>query len=235
MPALTLIQLNDVHGYLEPHQEVFWEPGGFRYRMAGGYARIASVLKEARNDRPGQVMVMDGGDTLHGTYPVVRSKGEAILPVLNRLGIEAMTAHWEFAYGPEELAKRTAALDYPLLAANVRREEDGERPYPATIVKELDGLRVGVIGLACPIVDKTMPPHFSTGLRFGTGREEIPGLVRQLREDDRVDLVVLLSHAGFPQDMQMVAEVDGIDVCLSSHTHNRLIGWRRRPSSMARW
>jgi S-sulfosulfanyl-L-cysteine sulfohydrolase len=71
-------------------------------------------------------------------------------------------------------------------------------------------------------VDKTMPPHFSTGLRFDVGNEVLPGLVESLRGSERVDVVVVLSHLGFPQDMQLAGEVAGIDVILSAHTHNRL-------------
>lgn len=219
---ITLVQINDVHGYLEPHNEVFWSSGALEYAAAGGYARIAGLIDEVRRERPGSVMVMDGGDTFHGTYPVVQSKAETLPPLLNRIGFDAMTAHWEFAYGPDVLLQRAAALHYPVLAANVYRQESGERLFAPTLVKEVGDTRVGVIGLASHIVDKTMPPHFSTGLRFDVGNEVLPGLVEGLRRLERVDVVVVLSHLGFPQDMQLAGEVDGIDVILSAHTHNRL-------------
>ena len=93
---------------------------------------------------------------------------------------------------------------------------------------ERAGLRIGVIGIAATIVDKTMPASFSEGLRFTLGNEELPGYIRHLREEERVDLVVLISHLGFPQDMELAREVGsaggsrGIDVLLSGHTHNRI-------------
>jgi S-sulfosulfanyl-L-cysteine sulfohydrolase len=67
-----------------------------------------------------------------------------------------------------------------------------------------------------------MPPSFSAGLRFTLGREELPAIIEILRRQEKVDLVVLISHLGFPQDMKLLSEVQGIDVCLSGHTHNRL-------------
>lgn len=87
---------------------------------------------------------------------------------------------------------------------------------------ERSGVRIGVIGIAATILDKTMPPKFSEGLRFTLGNEELPGHIRTLREQERVDLVIVLSHLGIPQDVKLAAEVSGIDVLLSGHTHNRM-------------
>jgi S-sulfosulfanyl-L-cysteine sulfohydrolase len=223
---LTIIQMNDTHGYLEVHPELFWSAGGAVYHNAGGYARIATLLERAREERPGAVLAFDNGDTIHGTYVPVQTRGEALVPILNRLGFAAMTAHWEFAYGPSRFKEIAARLNYPMLAINCYDESAGPgsgslyfRPY--TIV-EAAGLRVGVIGIASNIIDKTMPPAFSKGVRFTLGREELPGYVAQLRDQERVDLVIVLSHLGFPQDMQLASEVSGVDVWLSSHTHNRL-------------
>lgn len=168
------------------------------------------------------MLLCDNGDTLHGTYPVVNTQGQALVPVLNQLGLAAMTAHWEFAYGPAVLQQRAADLNYPVLAANVYEQAGPAQPFAPWTIVEVAGLRVGIIGLASNIVDKTMPPSFSQGLRFTSGRDELPDLIHALRTQERVDLLVLLSHLGFPQDMQLLAEVPGIDVCLSGHTHNRL-------------
>ncbi len=219
---LTILQLNDVHAYLELHPEIFWEGAGPVYRPAGGYARIAALVKEIRKQAKGQVLFCDGGDTLHGTYTAVRSQGQALVPILNALGLDAMAAHWDFAYGPQVLKQRAAELSYPLLAINVYDQSTGGLVFPRYVIREVGGLRIGIIGIASNIVDKTMPPRFSQGVRFTLGREELPTVLANLRERERVDLVVLLSHLGFPQDMQLIAEVPGVDVCLSSHTHNRL-------------
>ncbi len=219
---LTILQLNDVHAYLDLHPEVFWEASGAVYRPAGGYARIAALVKEIREQSGGRVLFCDGGDTLHGTYQAVKTQGRALVPILSALGLDAMTAHWDFAYGPQALQQRAAELPYPLLATNVYGERPGNLFFPPYAVREIGGVRAGIIGIASNIVDKTMPPHFSEGLHFTLGKEELPRAIAQLREQERAQLIVLLSHLGFPQDMQLVADVPGVDVCLSSHTHNRL-------------
>lgn len=219
---LTLIQVNDVHSYLELHTELFWTAKGAQYRPAGGYARIATLIKQIRAERPGRVLLFDGGDTLHGTHVAVQTRGEALLPILNALGFDAMTGHWDFAYGPQHLKALSAQLNYPMLAANCF-DEKTDRPYfPPFKVCEVAGLRVGVIGLAAYILDKTMPPSFSQGIYLTLGTEVLPGLIAQLRQDEQADLIVVVSHLGFPQDLQLAHDVEGIDVILSAHTHNRV-------------
>ncbi len=220
--SLTVVQLNDSHAYFDLHQEMFWQGGQAVYRSAGGYARIASIVKQIRAANQERVLFCDCGDTLHGTHPALETQGQALIPILNSLGLDAMTAHWEFAYGPATFKQRVAELGYPMLAINVYDQATKERIFPPYSVKEIGGLRIGLVGIASNIIDKTMPPSYSEGLEFTLGREELAPIIDVLRAQEKVDLIVLISHLGFPQDMQLLSEVQGIDICLSGHTHNRL-------------
>jgi 2',3'-cyclic-nucleotide 2'-phosphodiesterase (5'-nucleotidase family) len=214
--------MNDSHGYLDLHEELFWTGGHAEYRKAGGHGRVAAVLDDIRKENPGRFLAFDCGDTIHGTYPAVQTKGEALIPILNAMGFDAWTAHWEFAYGPARLREITEQLHYPMLAVNCYEEETGELVFDPYVIKEAAGLRIGVLGTAATIVDKVMPDAFSKGVTFTLGNEELPGYVDKLRNEEQVDLVVLISHLGFPQEMKLAREVDGIDVLLSGHTHNRI-------------
>ena len=218
---VTLIQLNDVHGYLDLHQELFYENAELVYRACGGYARIATMIKDIRA-QTSNVLLFDCGDTFHGTYPVVHSKGEILPPILNELGFTAMTGHWDFAYGPKHLDKLLGRLNYPMLAANVYSKETKQLVYAPVLITEVGGMKIGVIGLACNIVDKSMPASFSEGIYFTDGSSELPKYVDQLRNAEKVDIVILLSHNGFPQDVELIKRNKGVDVVLSGHTHNRL-------------
>lgn len=220
MSDLTIVQVNDTHGYLKPHPELFWEGRGVRYEILGGYAHIAGLLRDIGDGR--NMLCFDCGDTIHGTYHAVKSKGMAMVPILNEMGFDAMTAHWEFAYGPENFIKLTRKLEYPMLAINCYRKDTEKLVFKPCDVFEAGDLQVGVIGIASNIVDKVMPPAFSRGLRFTLGLEELPGWVDFLKNDERVDLVVLVSHLGFPQECKLAEDVEGLDVILSAHTHNRL-------------
>jgi sulfur-oxidizing protein SoxB len=219
---LTILQLNDSHGYFALHPELYWAGDKAVYRKAGGYARIATLFKKARQENPDAVIALDNGDTIHGTFLAVNSKGEALVPILNALAFDGMTAHWEFAYGPDNFKKIVDKLDFPMLAINCYEKFTNKLVFPPFQIVERGGLRVGVIGIAATIVDKTMPKHFSKGIYFTLGKKELPYYIKHLRENERVDLIVVLSHLGYPQELKLAEEVDGIDVLLSGHTHNRV-------------
>jgi len=220
--SLTIIQMNDSHAYFDLHQEMFWQGDLAVYRLAGGYARIATIVKQIRAESPGQILFCDGGDTFHGTYPALITEGKALIPILNSLGLDAMTAHWEFAYGPKVFHQLVAELNYPMLANNIFDKVTNKLVYQPFIIKEIGGLRIGLVGIASNIIDKTMPPSYSEGIYFTLGKDELLPIINSLRTKEKVDLIVLLSHLGFPQELKLLSEVQGVDVCLGSHTHNRL-------------
>jgi 2',3'-cyclic-nucleotide 2'-phosphodiesterase (5'-nucleotidase family) len=154
-------------------------------------------------------VLLDNGDTFHGTYPVVHSKGEALLPILNAIRFDAMTGHWDFAYGPPHLKALASKLCYPMLAVNCFDKDDGQLTFPPTRVVERGVLRVGIAGVAATIVDKTMPPQFSTGARLTLGVEELPDHIARLREQEGVDLVVVLSHP--PVSLRYTVQTGDLD------------------------
>ena len=219
---LTIIQMNDTHGYIDEHYEYVWEGNNEKYVKVGGYPRIKGYVDGVRKEKDGNVLFLDGGDTFHGTYPAVSSKGESMISLLNNLGLHGMTAHWEFAYGPEHFINLTKKLDYPMLAINCYNKEDDILVFPPYTIKTINGIKIGIIGIAATIVDKVMPEHFSKGLYFTDGDKELLGYIEKLKKEEDVDLVVLLSHLGYPQELLLAKEIDGINVLLSAHTHNRV-------------
>ncbi|MHB1176847.1 MAG: bifunctional metallophosphatase/5'-nucleotidase [Daejeonella sp.] len=216
---LSVAYLNDVHGYLEPHPELIFDAESRDIKIMGGYSRIYSMIQNIRMQNL-NTLVFDGGDTFHGTLPVVKSKGEAIIPVLNKIGFNAMVGHWDFAYGPDQLLKLNDELNYPVLGINVYKS-DGTLFLKPFIIHEIESVKIAVIGICSNIIDKTMPENFSDGLKITGGTDELPQYIEQVKMEG-ADLIFLLSHNGYPQDIKMLSEITGIDVCLSAHTHNRL-------------
>jgi 2',3'-cyclic-nucleotide 2'-phosphodiesterase (5'-nucleotidase family) len=90
---LTILQVNDSHGYLNLHQELSWASDHAEYRKAGGYGRIVALVRGIRWENPGRVLAFDCGDTIHGTYPAVKTAGAALIPILNATDFGAMTTH----------------------------------------------------------------------------------------------------------------------------------------------
>lgn len=221
MRSLTVLQINDLHGYLAPHPEIFDLSADSELRMGGGLARIAALFREIRRETAGAVLALDNGDTFHGTMPAVQTAGEALVPPLAALALDAMTAHWEFAYGIDRLLGIGRRLPYPVLAANCR-DAVGALPFPPFMVVERAGVRVGVVGLAAVVAAHLLPPADRDRFEFTLGERELRAHIPRLRREHAVDLVVVLSHLGFPHDCKLAAAVPGIDVLLSGHTHNRL-------------
>lgn len=216
---LNILFINDVHGYLAPHPELFYDDTGEVIETVGGYARIAGLVQAIRNENP-NTLLFDGGDTLHGTKPLVDTQGEVIVPILNALKPDAMVGHWDFGYGPQRLQTLSEQLMFPILGCNVFKE-DGTNFLQPTMMLEKEGVKIGVIGICAMIVDKVMPEKMAKGLKFTSGVNEMPGYIKNLKAEG-ADAIVLLSHNGFPQDIALLKQVEGVDICLSAHTHNRI-------------
>lgn len=204
-----------------------------RYGPFGGYAHIATLVKRVQEERSGRTLLLDGGDTLHGSATALWTQGRDMLDVINRLGVDIFTAHWEFTYGIERVKEYFGDLDGgglfkgDFLAQNVFDTvwyDPVFRPYS---VREVGGVRVGVIGQAFPYTPVSHPLRFVPDLTFGIREEELQGQVEALRDKERVDLVVLLSHNGFAVDYKLAGRVKGIDVILGGHTHDAI------PTAMA--
>ncbi|ULT39093.1 metallophosphoesterase [Niabella defluvii] len=146
---LSIGFINDVHGYLEPHPELFYGKDGAYIKTTGGYAKIASVFEKIKSENE-HALFFDGGDTFHGTLPVVASRGEVLIPVLNQLGLSAMVGHWDFAYSPQHLLSLSEQLQYPVLGINVYREDGTLLLKPYSMI-DVGVHKVAVIGICAKL------------------------------------------------------------------------------------
>jgi len=187
----------------------------------GGLDRLATLVNAVRAERPGQVLLLDGGDTWQGSYTALQNKGADMVRLMNALKVDAMTAHWEFTLGADRVQELIKQLDFPFLAANVTDSTWGDPVFKPSTVFERGGLRIGVIGQAFPYTPIANPKYMIPDWSFGIEEEKLAGHVAKLRADG-VDLVVLLSHNGFDVDRKLASRVKGIDVILTGHTHDAL-------------
>lgn len=223
-PPRTVVigYINDVHAQIEPHPELFWSGDGERFvREAGGLARIATVFGQLRAEYPGQTLFIDGGDTLQGSGPAAWTKGRVVVAPTNKLGLDlGIPGNWSVAYGAKALKARATEFAHPLIAANMFDEADGEPLFTAYFIKEINGVRVAVIGFTEPEIPTRQPPHLSKGLAF-KGRELLQPLVDEVRGEEKADIVLLATHIGLPKAVGLAESLDGVDVVLSSDTHER--------------
>jgi sulfur-oxidizing protein SoxB len=199
-----------------------------RYGRMGGYAHLATLVKRYRAERPGRTLLLDGGDTIQGSALALWTRGEDMVRLSNQLGVDVFTPHWEFTYGLDRVrelfgdreARGLFAGDF--VAHNVIDAVWGERPFHPFTVREVGGVRVGVIGQAFPYTAVSHPRRFLAELSFGIAEERVQALVDELREARAVELVVLLSHNGIAVDLKLAGRVRGLDVILGGHTHDAL-------------
>ena len=198
-----------------------------RYGRMGGYAHLATLIKRMRAERPGRTILLDGGDALQGSATSLWSRGEDMLRAENQLGVEIITAHWEFMYGIERVRElfgdreRAGRFHGEFLAQNVTEAGWDEPVFRPSTIREAGGVRVGVIGQAFPYTPIAHPRRFVPDLSFGIHEDRIQTLVNELRARP-VDVVVLLSHNGVAVDMKLATRVSGLDVILGGHTHDGL-------------
>jgi S-sulfosulfanyl-L-cysteine sulfohydrolase len=191
------------------------------YGRVGGLDRIATLIKAIRAERPDKVLLLDGGDTWQGSYTSLQSKGADMVKLVNTLGVDAMTAHWEFTYGARRVEELIKELKFPFLAGNVKDATWGDPVFKPYSVIERSGLRIGVIGQAFPYTPVANPRYLIPDWSFGIEEDRLKANVAKVRAEG-VDLVVLLSHNGFDVDRKLAARVTGIDVILTGHTHDAI-------------
>ncbi len=192
------------------------------YGRVGGLDRIATVVKAMRADRP-DALLLDGGDTWHGSYTCYHTQGQDMVNAMNALKPDAMTFHWEFTLGSERVNEIIDDLPFAALGQNIfdaEWDEPAENFAPYEFF-ERGGVKIAVIGQAFPYMPIANPRWMFPELSFGIRDKRMQEMVEEVRAEG-AELVVCLSHNGFDVDTQMASRVNGIDVILSGHTHDAL-------------
>jgi len=243
---LTLIHTNDMHSHL------LGLPSNLDYSplktgddtTVGGWARIATVIRSEKAKRTNPTLVIDGGDFLMGSFFHIISREEAVeLRLMKEMGYDVITlGNHEFDLMPGGLARiitsahQKGGLPEIVFSSAIFNREDSEddsleevfkkglvKPY---LVKEVQGIRIGLFGIMGKDAADVSP--FARPLKFKNPIETAREMVKILREKEKVDMVVCLSHSGLrekksrSEDEQLAREVPGIDIIVSSHTHTKL-------------
>ncbi|NOR31847.1 thiosulfohydrolase SoxB [Sulfitobacter sp.] len=192
------------------------------YGKMGGLDRVSTVINQIRADRP-DALLLDGGDTWHGSYTCYQTQGQDMVNVMNALKPDAMTFHWEFTLGSDRVNEIVEGLPFAALGQNIFDAEWDEPTelFPPYKFFESGGVKVAVIGQAFPYMPIANPGWMFPEYTFGIRDERMQEMVDEVRAKG-AELVVCLSHNGFDVDKQMAGVVTGIDVILSGHTHDAL-------------
>ena len=192
------------------------------YGRVGGLDNVATVIKAIRADRP-EAILLDGGDTWHGSYTCLKTAGQDMVNVMNVLKPDAMTFHWEFTLGSDRVNEIVRNLPFAALGQNIFDAEWDEPSelFPPYKMFERGGTKIAVIGQAFPYLPIANPGWMFSEYSFGIRDENMAAMVQEVRLAG-AECVVVLSHNGFDVDKKMASLVPGIDVILSGHTHDAL-------------
>jgi sulfur-oxidizing protein SoxB len=212
-----------------------YEKSARRFGKLGGFAHLKTLIDRLRHEaQPEHSLLLDGGDAWQGTGLTNARQGADMVEAANLLGIEAMTGHWEFTYGEEALRRNIARFKGEFLAQNVYLTEEAafngakaydpasKRVFKPAMIRQLGDYRVAVIGQAFPYVPIAHPKRFTPDWTFGIREDELQRLVDGLRNTEKVDAILLLSHNGMDVDLKLASRVAGIDVILGGHTHDAI-------------
>lgn len=245
---IILLHTNDLHSNLNgfgPESE--YDPCNNNTDITyGGFSRIAGIIDKERERNPDNVLVVDAGDFLMGTlFHTVELETGFQLPLMKKMGFDILgIGNHEFDFGPEKFAeivnKSLEQGDIPKLTlANIRiprkfRESEFNKLYENNIVEkyhiiERGGLRIGVFGLIGENADEVSPAKSPLEMRnyIRSARR----VVRELRRNQNVDMIICLSHSGLKinedgtysgEDVRLAKRVSGIDIIVSGHSHHQI-------------
>ncbi|QDF29102.1 thiosulfohydrolase SoxB [Halarcobacter anaerophilus] len=203
----------------------------------GGFAQIKTVVDFLKNNfGKEKTLLLDGGDTWQGSATALYTRGKDMVGAMNLLGVDVAVGHWEFTYKAQEVLDNVKELNAEFLAQNVKVKEDAlfeetdiaKQAYdqdegyafkPYTI-KKLGNARVAIIGQAFPYTTIANPQRFIPDWTFSINDDGMQELVDEVRESEKPDAVIVLSHNGYDTDKKMAQVVTGIDFIMGGHTHD---------------
>ena len=192
-----------------------------QYGRVGGFAHLATLVKQMRASRPGALLV-DGGDTWQGSATALWTRGQDMVDACKLLGVDVMTGHWEFTLGAErvqEIIAKDFAGSVDFVAHNVETRDFGDAVFKPYVIRETNGVPVAIIGQAFPYTPIANPAHFIPDWSFGIQEEHLQTMIEQARGEG-AQVVVLLSHNGMDVDLKLASRVRGLDAILGGHTHD---------------
>ncbi|MGS5085899.1 thiosulfohydrolase SoxB [Hydrogenophaga sp. A37] len=198
-----------------------FEKAAKTYGKVGGFAHLATLVKLLKASRP-NALLLDGGDTWQGSATALWTHGQDMVDACKLLGVNAMSAHWEFTLGEkrvQEIVEKDFAGQLDFLAQNVKTNDFGDPVFKPYVIRQMNGVPVAVIGQAFPYTPIANPRHMVPNWAFGIQDENMQKMVDEARGKG-AQAVVVLSHNGMDVDIKMASRVTGIDAILGGHTHD---------------
>ena len=198
-----------------------FESAARAYGKVGGFAHLATLVKQLKASRPG-ALLLDGGDTWQGSATALWTDAQDMVDACKLLGVDVMTGHWEFTYGMErvkEIVEKDFAGKIDFVAQNIKTTDFGDPVFKPYVLREINGVQVAIIGQAFPYTPIANPRYMVADWSFGIQDDNLQKMVDEVRAKG-AKVVVVLSHNGMDVDLKMATRVRGVDAILGGHTHD---------------
>lgn len=212
--TISIVHVNDTHGRIEENEK----------NGELGFAKLKTYFDNRNSNN--NALLLNAGDVVHGTTFATISRGESVIDVMNQMGFDAMTAgNHDFNYGYQRLVELNNRANFPIFAANVTNQ-DGSHIIDSDKIIEIDGVKIGIFGLATEETKTKSSPANTEGLTFANTIETAQNEVTNLRNQG-AQIIICLSHLGEDKESKetstMIAEnVEGIDLIIDGHSHTEL-------------
>ncbi|WP_342620018.1 thiosulfohydrolase SoxB [Rhodoferax sp. GW822-FHT02A01] len=198
-----------------------FEKASRSYGKVGGFAHLATLVKQLKATRPG-ALLLDGGDTWQGSATSLWTQAQDMVDACKLLGVDVMTGHWEFTYGMErvkEIVEKDFEGKIDFVAQNVKTTDFGDPVFKPYVLREINGVSVAIIGQAFPYTPIANPRYMVADWSFGIQDDNLQKMVDEVRAKG-AKVVVVLSHNGMDVDLKMASRVRGVDAIFGGHTHD---------------
>lgn len=223
--SITVLQTADIHGQLDPHPELFWEDGNIVFQNRGGMANIKTLFDRERAANPGRTLIVDGGDLIQGSGYAALSEGKVMTDIIKNMGYDVIIpGNWEVVYGKESMMEVMQGYDTRVIAHNMYHEKNQERLFPPYWIAEIEGVKIGFVGLNDPAVPVRQNPIFSKGIAFSGMDKEFKATLDKLKQEEKVDVLFLVTHIGVFKQFSLGNDpiAENVDYILGNDTHERV-------------
>lgn len=226
--TISILQTTDVHCQIHPHDELFWENEKAVFRKTGGYAYLATMLKQLKKKNP-NTFTIDTGDMFQGSELSVKTTGKAFVPILNAMSYDLyLPGNWEVIYGKKSMQSLMGSLNAPKICTNMYHDlgegKKGELIFQPYQIWNVAGAKIGFLGYTDPMVPIRQSPNYSKGIIYTKPEENLAHYVDVLKNQEQCSFIIVIAHLGLSQQIALanMPECEGVNYILGGDTHERV-------------
>lgn len=211
---ITILATNDTHSRIEPLSET-----DKNYPGMGGVEARSAFVNKIRKEYP-NVLLFDAGDLVQGTPYFNLFHGRVEAQVMNLMKYDAGTiGNHEFDYGIDTLKMIIDKVNFPIISCNYDFSNTpiGDKVKPYVVLKRF-GIKIGILGVGADPNGLVQKSSYE-GMIFKPVNSSVNHYSEILKNKEKCDLIICLSHIGYPLDIELAKQSKYIDIIIGGHSH----------------